>query len=85
MAEHLATVGKVTDAEILIAALLHDVIEDWPRNDDEYAVAVNEIRDGFGERVLSLVLECSDDKKRTFFYSSLALFFENAEESRSAS
>lgn len=56
VAEHLASVGGVTDEAVLIAALLHDTIEDTETTQDE-------IRDAFGEEVLGLVMECTDDKE----------------------
>lgn len=52
---HLASVGKVDDEAILIAALLHDTIEDTD-------TTVDEVRDRFGEEVAFLVMECTDDK-----------------------
>lgn len=55
VAELLQRVGQIEDQEILIAALLHDTIEDTE-------TSPNEIRNQFGERVLELVLECTDDK-----------------------
>lgn len=54
VAFHLSTVGGVEDENILIAALLHDTIEDTQTTRDEI-VAV------FGEAVAALVIECSDD------------------------
>ena len=56
VAEHLQRVGGVSDESILIAALLHDTIEDTDTTESE-------IRDAFGETVLKLVLECTDDKR----------------------
>ena len=56
VAEFLQRVGGVSDESILIAALLHDTIEDTDTNESE-------IRDAFGETVLKLVLECTDDKR----------------------
>jgi len=56
VAEHLATVGKVSDEDILMAALLHDTIEDTETSEEEIA-------ERFGEAVMELVLECTDDKK----------------------
>ena len=47
--------GCIDDQEILIAALLHDTIEDTN-------TAPEEIIAEFGARVASLVLECTDDK-----------------------
>ena len=48
-------VGGVRDVDVLLAAILHDTIEDTNTGPDE-------IRDNFGEEVLSLVLEVTDDK-----------------------
>jgi (p)ppGpp synthase/HD superfamily hydrolase len=55
VAEHLYCVGNVADESILIAALLHDTIEDTNTSEQE-------IREVFGDNVLCLVLECTDDK-----------------------
>jgi len=55
VAEHLNRVGKIDDTDILIAALLHDTIEDT-------ATSENEIRELFGQAVVDFVLECTDDK-----------------------
>ncbi|MFN9434744.1 MAG: HD domain-containing protein, partial [Planctomycetota bacterium] len=55
VAEHLARIGGVSDEDVLIAALLHDTIEDTQTN-------YQEIADLFGIRVASIVLECTDDK-----------------------
>lgn len=49
------TIGSITDVELLMAAILHDTIEDTDTTEDE-------ITSLFGERVLNLVLEMSDDK-----------------------
>jgi guanosine-3',5'-bis(diphosphate) 3'-pyrophosphohydrolase len=54
----LAEIGKVTDLEILTAALLHDVIEDTDTKTDE-------IEKLFGSRVCGLVMELTDDKSLT--------------------
>ena len=48
-------VGNVSDETILIAALLHDTLEDTDTSEQE-------IREAFGDTVLSFVLECTDDK-----------------------
>jgi guanosine-3',5'-bis(diphosphate) 3'-pyrophosphohydrolase len=56
VASILVHVARVKDAEVLAAALLHDTIEDTE-------TTVEELRTVFGERVLSLVLECTDDKE----------------------
>ncbi len=51
----VANVGQIEDADVLIAAVLHDVIEDTPTTADE-------ITERFGERVCRFVLALSDDK-----------------------
>ena len=56
VARHLSAVGEVDDEEILIAALLHDTIEDTQTTREEIATA-------FGEPVARLVVECTDDKR----------------------
>lgn len=55
VAEHLVRIGGITDEEILIAALLHDTIEDTD-------TTFGEITHIFGINVANLVLECTDDK-----------------------
>ena len=55
VAEYLNRVGGVDDVEVLIAAILHDTIEDTDTSADE-------IRELFGEGIAALVLECTDDK-----------------------
>lgn len=55
VADMLTRVGRVNDPEVLAAALLHDTIEDTQTSPEE-------IRTAFGDRVLSLVQECTDDK-----------------------
>ena len=55
VAEHLSSVGGISDETILIAALLHDTIEDTN-------TTKGEIEEEFGKEVLRLVLECTDDK-----------------------
>jgi guanosine-3',5'-bis(diphosphate) 3'-pyrophosphohydrolase len=51
----LTRVAGVTDADILIAALLHDVVEDTP-------VTAAEVESRFGPRVRALVDALTDDK-----------------------
>jgi guanosine-3',5'-bis(diphosphate) 3'-pyrophosphohydrolase len=53
--ETLWQVGGVRDMDLLVAALLHDTIEDTETTESE-------IRAEFGEAVLALVLEVTDDK-----------------------
>ena len=48
-------VGGVRDVNVVLAAILHDTIEDTDTRPEE-------IRERFGEKVLSLVLEVTDDK-----------------------
>ncbi|MCM2374003.1 HD domain-containing protein [Rhodopirellula sp. ICT_H3.1] len=54
VAEHLARVGQITDEEVLVAALLHDTVEDTE-------TTLEEIATGFGSRVAAIVEECTDD------------------------
>lgn len=55
VARILAEAG-VTDVEVLMAAILHDTIEDTD-------TTVEELTERFGARVCGLVLEVTDDKK----------------------
>ncbi len=55
VAFHLSSVGGVIDEDILIAALLHDTIEDTDTTREEIGLL-------FGESVAALVSECTDDK-----------------------
>ena len=55
VAKLLANVGKVVDYDVLIAALLHDTIEDTETSKEEIAGL-------FGERVSRMVLEVTDDR-----------------------
>ncbi|KAI8901548.1 HD domain-containing protein 3 [Globomyces pollinis-pini] len=47
--------GNVTDIDIVIAAILHDTIEDTD-------TSVDEIISRFGQRIANIVLEVTDDK-----------------------
>jgi guanosine-3',5'-bis(diphosphate) 3'-pyrophosphohydrolase len=51
----IAETGGVYDTDILAAALLHDTLEDTDTTEEE-------LEKQFGSRVLSLVLEVTDDK-----------------------
>lgn len=51
----VANVGQVDDVEVLIAAVLHDVLEDTPTSADE-------VTERFGARVCRFVQALSDDK-----------------------
>lgn len=55
VAETLWRVGGVRDVTLLLAAILHDTIEDTTTTPEE-------IRAEFGDDVLALVLEVTDDK-----------------------
>jgi guanosine-3',5'-bis(diphosphate) 3'-pyrophosphohydrolase len=55
VANLLANVGKIEDYDILIAAILHDTIEDTETSPAE-------LTELFGETVCSYVLEVTDDK-----------------------
>jgi guanosine-3',5'-bis(diphosphate) 3'-pyrophosphohydrolase len=55
VAQLLWEVGGVRDVNVLLAAVLHDTIEDTGTRPEE-------ISDRFGEQVLSFVLEVTDDK-----------------------
>ena len=55
VANLLVNVGNVKDIDILIAAVLHDTIEDTETDE-------NEIIELFGKKVCDFVLEVTDDK-----------------------
>ena len=55
VANVLATEGQVTDVQLLIAALLHDTVEDT-------GTSAHEVTDGFGAQISSVVAEVTDDK-----------------------
>lgn len=55
LADILANEGHVTDVDVLVAALLHDVVEDTE-------TSLDEIADVFGGVIAGIVDEVSDDK-----------------------
>lgn len=55
VAEVLTTQGAVEDVELLMAALLHDTVEDTQTSREDLV-------DAFGESVAQLVMEVTDDK-----------------------
>lgn len=55
VAQLIATVGGVSDVDVLRAAILHDTVEDTGTTPDDLA-------ERFGDPVRRLVLEVSDDK-----------------------
>jgi guanosine-3',5'-bis(diphosphate) 3'-pyrophosphohydrolase len=58
----LAVEAGVTDADVLCAAVLHDVVEDCPRDDAEREQIEAEIEAQFGPQVLDIVRDVTDDK-----------------------
>jgi GTP diphosphokinase / guanosine-3',5'-bis(diphosphate) 3'-diphosphatase len=56
VAERLWNTGGVRDPDVIVAALLHDTLEDTETDPEE-------IRKRFGEQVLCLVREMTDDKQ----------------------
>ena len=55
VAKIISEIGNVENPEVLVAALLHDTLEDTE-------TTVEELIDNFGQRVCSLVQEVTDDK-----------------------
>ncbi len=55
VADLVATATGGCDVDVVIAAVLHDVLEDTP-------TTCEELVEGFGARVAGMVLEVSDDK-----------------------
>ncbi|MGB7874102.1 MAG: HD domain-containing protein [Anaerolineales bacterium] len=55
VAQLLWEIGGVRDVEVLLAAVLHDTVEDTETRPDE-------ISERFGKQVLSFVMEVTDDK-----------------------
>jgi guanosine-3',5'-bis(diphosphate) 3'-pyrophosphohydrolase len=55
VANMLANVGGVDDVDVLIAAILHDTVED-------VGVLKEDIVERFGDRVAGIVMEVTDDK-----------------------
>ena len=55
VANLIANVGKVTDYDILMTAVLHDTVEDTE-------TTAEELTELFGENVCKMVLEVTDDK-----------------------
>jgi len=55
VAQHLSTVGGIIDEAVLMAALLHDTVEDTE-------TTYEELLEHFDKHVADLVMECTDDK-----------------------
>jgi len=62
VAELLANAAGETDPVLLSAAILHDVVEDTVDSEEERDVLINTICGMFGEEILSLTLEVTDDR-----------------------
>lgn len=62
VASLLANEGGESDPVLLAGAVLHDVIEDTVESEAEKEELIAEIRKLFGEEVLHLTLEVTDDK-----------------------
>ncbi len=62
VANMLANEAGERDSVLLAAAVLHDVIEDTVDSTDEKEELIGTIRSLFGEKILTLTLEVTDDK-----------------------
>jgi GTP diphosphokinase / guanosine-3',5'-bis(diphosphate) 3'-diphosphatase len=62
VANLLANEGGEYDPELLTASILHDVIEDTVDTTEEKEELIRLMRKEFGEEVLSVTLEVTDDK-----------------------
>lgn len=62
VASLLANEGGERDPILLTAAILHDVIEDTVDTPEEKQELIDQIKEMFGEQVLALTLEVTDDK-----------------------
>ncbi|MDY6874495.1 MAG: HD domain-containing protein [Chloroflexota bacterium] len=56
VAKVLVEIGGIHDTQTLVAAILHDTIEDTPTTKDD-------LREKFGKDVLGIVMEVTDDKR----------------------
>ncbi len=56
LAQVLAVEGVVTDADVLVAAILHDTVEDT-------RTTVAELKKKFGGKIAGIVVEVTDDKR----------------------
>lgn len=63
VAKLLVQIGNIRDTDLIIAALLHDIIEDTVENKEDSSKLEELIRCKFGEKVLQIVLEVTDDKQ----------------------
>ena len=58
----LAHEAGISDGTVLLAAVLHDIVEDCDGTPEQRPLRIEEIRAQFGEEVLAVVLEVTDDK-----------------------
>jgi len=65
VADLLVNEAGEKDPVLITTAILHDVIEDTVRGKKEKKVLIGQIREIFGEEVLSITLEVTDDKSLT--------------------
>jgi guanosine-3',5'-bis(diphosphate) 3'-pyrophosphohydrolase len=62
VANLLANYAGETDPVLISAAILHDVVEDTVNSSSERDKLIDQISEIFGEEILSLTLEVTDDK-----------------------
>ncbi|KYR00884.1 guanosine-3' [Tieghemostelium lacteum] len=55
VAKNIISIGKVEDVNVIQAALLHDTVEDTNTTEQE-------LKDTFGDKIASIVMEVTDDK-----------------------
>ncbi len=58
----LIETGKENDLQLLLAAILHDILEDTITSEEDKEQLSHLIKNKFGKEVLSIVLEVTDDK-----------------------
>lgn len=58
VANILTSEGNITDLDVLMAAILHDTVEDTE-------TTFQELEDNFGVKIRKIVEECSDDKNKS--------------------
>jgi guanosine-3',5'-bis(diphosphate) 3'-pyrophosphohydrolase len=62
VADLLINYAGEADPDLLVAAILHDVVEDTVETDEERNELINTILGMFGQNILSMTLEVTDDK-----------------------
>jgi len=62
VANLLSNVGEETNINLLLAAILHDTVEDTAETQEEKDVLKNEITEKFGLATLEIVMEVTDNK-----------------------